>query len=46
VEAVLLGMAQGYVGSTPYVRWGNAAVLLLIAAMLGGAWWQGKRVTV
>ncbi|MEQ1525819.1 MAG: apolipoprotein N-acyltransferase [Gallionella sp.] len=37
-EGVLLGMAQGYAGITPYVRWGNAAVLLLIAMMLVGAW--------
>ena len=37
-EAVLLGMAQGYAGITPYVRWGNAAVLLSIAAMLAYAW--------
>ncbi len=37
-EGVLLGMAQGYTGITPYVRWGNAAVLLLIAMMLVGAW--------
>ncbi len=44
VEAVLLGMAQGYAGSTPYVRWGNAAVLLLIALLLAGVWSYGKRV--
>jgi apolipoprotein N-acyltransferase len=37
-EAVLLGMAQGYDGITPYVRWGNTAVMLLIAAMLAYAW--------
>ena len=37
-EGVLLGMAQGYSGVTPYVRWGNAAVMLLIAAMLAYAW--------
>jgi apolipoprotein N-acyltransferase len=36
-EGVLLGMAQGYAGITPYVRWGNAAVLLLIAMMLFAA---------
>ncbi|MHB1236196.1 MAG: apolipoprotein N-acyltransferase [Gallionella sp.] len=36
-EAVLLGMAQGYQGATPYVRWGNAAVLVLIALMLAGS---------
>jgi len=36
-EGVLQGMAQGYTGSTPYVRWGNAAVLTLLIAMLGVA---------
>lgn len=37
-EAVLLGTAQGYQGTTPYVRWGNAAVLLLIVLMPAYAW--------
>lgn len=37
-EGVLTGMAQGYSGSTPYVRWGNAAMLSLIVIMLGAAW--------
>jgi apolipoprotein N-acyltransferase len=37
-EGVLQGMAQGYAGITPYVRWGNAAVLLLLALMLAYAW--------
>jgi apolipoprotein N-acyltransferase len=46
MEAVLLGMVQGYDGSTPYARWGNAAVLLLIALMLAGAWSRGERVVV
>ncbi len=41
-EGVLLGMAQGYSGSTPYVRWGNAAVLLLLIAMLAYAWLQRR----
>ncbi len=36
-EAVLNGMAQGYQGVTPYVRWGNAAVMLLLIAMLAYA---------
>lgn len=44
MEAVLLGMAQGYQGSTPYVRWGNAAVMLLIALMLAYAWASRLRV--
>ncbi|MBI5429153.1 MAG: apolipoprotein N-acyltransferase [Nitrosomonadales bacterium] len=37
-EGVLLGMAQGYEGTTPYVRWGNMAVLLALIAMLATAW--------
>jgi len=37
-EGVLIGQVQGYSGSTPYVRWGNVAVLLLIAVMLAVAW--------
>jgi len=37
VEVVLHGMAQGYEGLTPYARWGNAAVWLLIVLMLAGA---------
>ena len=37
-EGVLTGMVQGYSGSTPYVRWGNAAVLLVLSLMLLSAW--------
>jgi len=37
-EGVLTGMVQGYSGSTPYVRWGNSAMLGLIALMLAAAW--------
>ena len=37
-EGVLTAEVQGYGGSTPYVRWGNAAMLLLIALMLFAAW--------
>ncbi len=44
VEAVLHGTVQGYDGLTPYARWGNAAVLLLIAFMLAGALSLGKGV--
>ncbi len=42
-EGVLLSMAQGYTGSTPYVRWGNAAVMLLLALMFGWAWVMARR---
>jgi len=38
-EGVLTGMVQGYSGSTPYVRWGNAVMLGLIVLMLTAAWW-------
>lgn len=34
-EGVLLGMAQGYSGSTPYARWGNYAVWLILLTMAG-----------
>jgi apolipoprotein N-acyltransferase len=33
-EGILTGQAQGYTGSTPYVRWGNAAVLIILLMML------------
>lgn len=45
-EGVLLGMAQGYAGLTPYVRWGNAAVLLLLIAMLAYAWLKRKSTSL
>ena len=38
VEGVLQGMAQGYSGSTPYVRWGNTAIWLILLTMLGIGW--------
>ncbi|HEX5337875.1 MAG TPA: apolipoprotein N-acyltransferase [Gallionella sp.] len=44
-QAVLRGTAQGYQGATPYVRWGNAAVLLLVAMMLFAAW-RMRRQTI
>ncbi|OGS90236.1 MAG: apolipoprotein N-acyltransferase [Gallionellales bacterium GWA2_60_18] len=37
-EGVLTGMALGYGGITPYVRLGNAAVMLLLLGMLAYAW--------
>ncbi len=49
-EGVLQGMAQGYTGSTPYVRWGNFALVMLLIALLGAAairplarWWERVR---
>jgi apolipoprotein N-acyltransferase len=38
VQGVLNGEVQGYVGSTPYVRWGNAAVLVILLLMFFVAW--------
>jgi apolipoprotein N-acyltransferase len=37
-EGVLTAEVQGYTGATPYVRWGNAAVLGLLLVMLAFAW--------
>ena len=42
-EGLLTGQVQGYVGSTPYVRWGNAMMLVMLGAMLGTAWWLRKK---
>lgn len=42
-EGVLTGQVQGYAGSTPYVRWGNALVMGLLGLMLGWAWWLGRK---
>ncbi|HEY5994636.1 MAG TPA: apolipoprotein N-acyltransferase [Gallionellaceae bacterium] len=41
-EATLTAMVQGYAGSTPYVRFGNALVLVLAAAMLAVCFWKRK----
>ncbi len=38
-QGVLTTQVQGYSESTPYVRWGNTAMLVLIALMLVTAWW-------
>ena len=42
-EGMLTRMVQGYVGSTPYVRWGNALVIGLMGLMLGAAWWLRRK---
>ena len=41
--ATVSRMVQGYAGSTPYVRWGNYAVLLLCATMVAGAIILGRK---
>lgn len=38
----LTGMAQGYQGITPYVRWGNVGVWVLFGLMLSVAGWLVK----
>ena len=43
-RASLHGVVQGYSGSTPFVRWGNAAVLLLIILMLVAAYYRRNGV--
>lgn len=43
VQGTLTAAVQGYAGSTPYVRVGNALVLVLAAAMLAAAWLAGRR---
>ncbi len=42
-EGVLTTEVQGYTGSTPYAQLGNVLALALIAGMLGGVWWNGRR---
>jgi apolipoprotein N-acyltransferase len=37
-EGVLTAQVMGYVGSTPYVVWGNWGMLVLAGLMLGVAW--------
>jgi apolipoprotein N-acyltransferase len=37
-EGVLTVEVQGYAGATPYVRWGNTAVLALLLAMFAAVW--------
>jgi apolipoprotein N-acyltransferase len=37
-EGALTAEVQGYAGSTPYVWWGNAAMLVLLVGMLFAAW--------
>jgi apolipoprotein N-acyltransferase len=42
-RAVVSQNVRGYQGATPYVRWGNYAVLLLAAAMIASALVMGRR---
>ena len=42
-QASLDSQAQGYVGTTPYVRWGNWPVISLILLTLGLLWMRKKK---
>ena len=41
--ATLDGEAQGYTGTTPYVRWGNIPIISLIFLVLGVLWRRKKQ---
>jgi apolipoprotein N-acyltransferase len=43
VRGALTGTAQGYAGATPYVRWGNGAILVLALLALSGGWWRRRK---
>ncbi|MDX8399253.1 MAG: apolipoprotein N-acyltransferase [Gallionellaceae bacterium] len=42
-EGVLTAQIQGYTGSTPYVRWGNAAISVLLLIMFAVTWQIRRR---
>lgn len=42
-QASLDGTAQGYAGTTPYVRWGNIPAIGLIFLLLGVLWVRKKK---
>jgi apolipoprotein N-acyltransferase len=42
-QAVLRGSVQPMQGMTPYLRWGNGPVLMILALLLGGGYWRQKR---
>jgi apolipoprotein N-acyltransferase len=41
-QAVLRGSVQPMQGMTPYLRWGNWPVLMILALLLGGGYWRQK----
>ncbi|GAB4289211.1 MAG: apolipoprotein N-acyltransferase [Thiohalomonadaceae bacterium] len=43
VEYVLRGSVQPMQGMTPYTRWGNWPVLVLLTLLLGWVYWRQKR---
>lgn len=42
-QASLDGSAQGYSGETPYVRWGNTPVVILILAIMSTVEWRRRK---
>ena len=40
---ILLGQVQGMTGATPFNRWGNAAVFVLVALATLAAWLEARR---
>ena len=43
VSGVLEGKAQGFVGATPYIKWGNSVILVLLGLMLAIGLYLGQR---
>jgi apolipoprotein N-acyltransferase len=44
VAGALDGLVQGYAGTTPYIRFGNAPALLASALLLAAAVLAGRRL--
>jgi apolipoprotein N-acyltransferase len=42
-QSVLQATVQPISGSTPYVRFGNWPIIILISVMLAGLWWRKTR---
>ncbi|HEY3327073.1 MAG TPA: apolipoprotein N-acyltransferase [Novimethylophilus sp.] len=42
-QVSLDGEAQGYVGATPYVRWGNRPVIVILTAGILGLGWRQRK---
>jgi apolipoprotein N-acyltransferase len=40
---ILLGQVQGMEGATPFNRWGNTAIFILVALAALAAWLQARR---
>ena len=42
-EGILAGDARGYTGATPYVKWGNAPIVLMCFALIAALVFRGHR---